>query len=1319
MAEFDPYLSWLGIRDPRRPPNHYRMLGLELFEDDPDVILNAADRHMSHVRTYQTGKHSELSQKLLNEISSAKLCLLNPAKRADYDARLRAEQAAAEQAAMPPPPPLAHAAPTGKPPVAQPIAVGIPVARQSAPTAVVRPASVPAMSPMFETTPSGSPSASPARLLIGVAAGVMLLAAIGLGWWATRPKPEVLASNPPPVAEVVEPIESTPKPENPPTPTQTPEPVPEITPPDPDDPVTPPGEEKPPVALAPPLGKFEAAIAQVALLKERALAAAGDTLSVWSLESDSEIAQVTAERRTILALAVSPDESQTLCGGIDGVLQRWDLQEGLELGRLDSHQGPVLCAAWSRQGKLAATGGQDGRVRVWDMQTGEEIARLAELKDPIEAISLSSSGQIAAVGTRSGQVRVWDVFTGRELAALTHPENRPKQRTVHAVSLSRDGQRLAYGLGDGTARIIAIEDQNEVHRLRGHRGVVHSAVFYAGDQRLLTGSADGNLRVWNVETGRELQRIAVQSPVLSIAVSADGKRALSGSQDGSLRKWTLPPPPSFEEETPAGPERMASGLLLKWKGPAGESHDAALSPDDRHVALASAHTHVSVWELRTAEDGSRSVGEAVRLGPHPGGAASVVFLNDEELLTAGVDGVLRLWNLRSRGAPRSITAHNAPVYQLISAQGGQLVLSADDDHQARLWNFPAGKSQIELEATGRADRWDLSADGQRVVSAGYDRTLRWRNASDGREARRVAGKSWFASVGLVPGGNFVITGGADGLLRVWSAEQEVLRLAGHKGAIWGLSVGVDGAQAISGGQDKSVRVWDLASGRQVALYSEHAAPVVRTAISQKGQLALSLDRSGELCLWSLPPLEKLEPDPEAIVSSRERLPAPEKGAVTAGEVQIRNVYRADYAKRIPSEKSALATRLLERGQATEVNDPLRYVLWSEAKEQASGAGDVATSLAAIDLLSKSYEVDGLEVAAESLTETARTVKTPEAHSQLVREALKRADLALGEDRHDLALKFVAIATRTAVKLNSPLVSGFTTSRDRMIKVYKNDFDRLKKQVERLAEEPADPEANLALGKYYALSVGDWSRGLPLMALGSDAALARLAARELRQPSDAASLREMGGQWTSVAAEETRIPWKTAMQIRAYDRYRDALTEVNNDETRKFLEEQLTDLAKQLAPRASVYLSSMPEAEAVVGNGRFGKGGMLGYTSPGGDRIRVRGQLSPNGLSMYPPAVGSSHVAYGAFQQFRTLQATVGIADTASIARVATPLTFVVICDGEVRWRSDPIRGRGQTQDVLLDITGVEKLVLEVECTDENTGCQAVWLEPRLWPFKLK
>ena len=89
--QFDPYHKWLAIPPSEQPPNHYRLLALPLFENDPDVISDAAEQRMAHVRTYQLGERSELSQKILNELAAARVCLLNLEKKATYDAELRSK----------------------------------------------------------------------------------------------------------------------------------------------------------------------------------------------------------------------------------------------------------------------------------------------------------------------------------------------------------------------------------------------------------------------------------------------------------------------------------------------------------------------------------------------------------------------------------------------------------------------------------------------------------------------------------------------------------------------------------------------------------------------------------------------------------------------------------------------------------------------------------------------------------------------------------------------------------------------------------------------------------------------------------------------------------------------------------------------------------------------------------------------------------------------------------------------------------------------------------------------------------------------------
>jgi formylglycine-generating enzyme required for sulfatase activity len=100
MADsFDPYHVWLSIPPGQRPPTHYQLLAISVDERDRAVISAAVTRQSAYVRNFQVGKHSADAARILNEIQAAKLCLLDPAKRAEYDAQLGPREAPAATAA--------------------------------------------------------------------------------------------------------------------------------------------------------------------------------------------------------------------------------------------------------------------------------------------------------------------------------------------------------------------------------------------------------------------------------------------------------------------------------------------------------------------------------------------------------------------------------------------------------------------------------------------------------------------------------------------------------------------------------------------------------------------------------------------------------------------------------------------------------------------------------------------------------------------------------------------------------------------------------------------------------------------------------------------------------------------------------------------------------------------------------------------------------------------------------------------------------------------------------------------------------------------
>jgi hypothetical protein len=214
--EFDPYHKWLAIPPKDQPPNHYRLLGIDVFESDPDVIANAADQRMAHVRQFQTGRHAPYVTQLLNEISAAKVLLLNPVTKEAYDSGLRAHLSVERRKKTPPPPvassPLAppiagpravppgpaavRPVPQGAPPGAT-LPLGLPVGTAVAPGAA--PAGIP-LAPATSSSPYRPRRSSDTTLIV---AGLVVLGIAGVAaliYVLTMEPPQPATHEPPKTA---------------------------------------------------------------------------------------------------------------------------------------------------------------------------------------------------------------------------------------------------------------------------------------------------------------------------------------------------------------------------------------------------------------------------------------------------------------------------------------------------------------------------------------------------------------------------------------------------------------------------------------------------------------------------------------------------------------------------------------------------------------------------------------------------------------------------------------------------------------------------------------------------------------------------------------------------------------------------------------------------------------------------------------------------------------------------------------------------------------------------------------------------------------
>lgn len=98
MAQLDVYRDWLKIEATNRPLNYYQLLRLKPFEDNVQVIRKHYRELNAHVRKYATGEYIEQSQKLLNELAKAMLCLTDAGRKEEYDFNLGRKTETAEPA---------------------------------------------------------------------------------------------------------------------------------------------------------------------------------------------------------------------------------------------------------------------------------------------------------------------------------------------------------------------------------------------------------------------------------------------------------------------------------------------------------------------------------------------------------------------------------------------------------------------------------------------------------------------------------------------------------------------------------------------------------------------------------------------------------------------------------------------------------------------------------------------------------------------------------------------------------------------------------------------------------------------------------------------------------------------------------------------------------------------------------------------------------------------------------------------------------------------------------------------------------------------
>ena len=219
---------------------------------------------------------------------------------------------------------------------------------------------------------------------------------------------------------------------------------------------------------------------------------------------------------------------------------------------------------------------------------------------------------------------------------------------------------------------------------------------------------------------------------------------------------------------------------------------------------------------------------------------SQIAVNEDAslVLTGSGDGIARLWNTRQPKDPQKQFPTGSPISSIALSSDAKFVATGSDDGYAHVWDVASGKELPgPKKHTGRVTSIAFHPSGDYLIAGSGTSAKIWDLATQKLKGPPLTGHSGSVlSIAVSHQGDLLATGGRDNKIVIWRLPggEKLKDLEGHTDAVTSLAFG-EGGKLVSASTDGTYRVWDVATGLEIAAVNPDLKALSRVALSSKGR----------------------------------------------------------------------------------------------------------------------------------------------------------------------------------------------------------------------------------------------------------------------------------------------------------------------------------------------------------------------------------------------------------------------------------------------------------------------------------------------------